>query len=84
LTGKGTAVDVWASGDVLYEASTQTLADSIKLESCLLFDHDQKYGLEVPAALPSLQITGVQTSIPELRNAGWAAAGAICSTTSSP
>jgi transposase InsO family protein len=29
----------------------------------LLFDHDQKYGLEVPAALASLQITGVQTSI---------------------
>jgi putative transposase len=29
----------------------------------LLFDHDQKYGLEVPAALRALQITGMQTSI---------------------
>jgi len=29
----------------------------------LLFDHDQKYGLEVSAAVRSLRITGVQTSI---------------------
>ena len=29
----------------------------------MLFDHDQKYGLEVPAALRFLHITGVQTSI---------------------
>jgi hypothetical protein len=29
----------------------------------LLFDHDQKYGLDVPAAIRALQITGVQTSI---------------------
>ena len=30
---EGTAVDVWLSDDVLYEASTQTLADSMKLET---------------------------------------------------
>ena len=29
----------------------------------LLFDHDQKYGLEVPAAIRSMKITYVQTSI---------------------
>jgi putative transposase len=29
----------------------------------LLFDHDRKYGLEVPAAIGSLQITCVRTSI---------------------
>jgi putative transposase len=29
----------------------------------LLFDHDQKYGLEVGAALRSMQITCLQTSI---------------------
>jgi hypothetical protein len=29
----------------------------------LLFDHDQKYGLEVSAAIRSMRITGVQTSI---------------------
>ena len=29
----------------------------------LLFDHDQKYGLEVPAAIRSMRITCVQTSI---------------------
>jgi predicted DCC family thiol-disulfide oxidoreductase YuxK len=29
----------------------------------LLFDHDQKYGLEVPAAIRSLHITCVRTSI---------------------
>jgi transposase InsO family protein len=29
----------------------------------LLFDHDQKYGLDIPAAIRALQITGVQTSI---------------------
>ena len=29
----------------------------------LLFDHDQKYGLEVSAAVRSMRITGVQTSI---------------------
>jgi putative transposase len=44
----------------------QQLREAFPYESAprfLLFDHDQKYGLEVPAALPSLQITGVQTSI---------------------
>jgi transposase InsO family protein len=29
----------------------------------LLFDHDQKYGLDVPVAIRALQITGLQTSI---------------------
>ena len=29
----------------------------------LLFDHDQKYGLDVPAAFRALQITDMQTSI---------------------
>src|ERR1022692_1147584 len=29
----------------------------------LLFDHDQKYGLDVPAAIRALQITDMQTSI---------------------
>lgn len=28
-----------------------------------LFDHDQKYGLDVPAAIRALEITGMQTSI---------------------
>jgi transposase InsO family protein len=44
----------------------QQLREAFPYESApkfLLFDHDQKYGLEVPAALRSLQITGVQTSI---------------------
>jgi putative transposase len=44
----------------------QQLREAFPYESApkfLLFDHDQKYGLEVPAALCSLQITGVQTSI---------------------
>ena len=44
----------------------QQLREAFPYESApkfLLFDHDQKYGLEVPAALGSLQITGVQTSI---------------------
>jgi putative transposase len=43
----------------------QQLREAFPYESAprfLLFDHDQKYGLEVPAALRSLQITGVQTS----------------------
>src|SRR6266576_6127056 len=52
-----------------YPTSTwiaQQLREAFPYESAprfLLFDHDQKYGLEVPAALRSLQITGVQTSI---------------------
>jgi putative transposase len=44
----------------------QQLREAFPYESApkfLLFDHDQKYGLEVPAALRSLQIMGVQTSI---------------------
>jgi len=44
----------------------QQLREAFPYESAprfLLFDHDQKYGLEVPAALCSPQITGVQTSI---------------------
>jgi transposase InsO family protein len=44
----------------------QQLREAFPYESAprfLIFDHDQKYDLEVPAALPSLQITGVQTSI---------------------
>src|SRR5438309_10121336 len=44
----------------------QQLREAFPYESAasfLLFDHDQKYALEVPAALGSLQITGVQTSI---------------------
>jgi putative transposase len=52
-----------------YPASTwiaQQLREAFSYESAprfLLFDHDQKYGLEVLAALRSLQINGVQTSI---------------------
>src|ERR1700751_5299181 len=45
----------------------QQLREAFPYESAprfLLFDHDQKYGLEVPAALRSLQITGVPTSFP--------------------
>ena len=44
----------------------QQLREAFPYESApkfLLFDHDQKYGLEVLAAIRSLQITGVQTSI---------------------
>jgi hypothetical protein len=44
----------------------QQLREAFPYESApkfLLFDHDQKYVLEVPAALRSLQFTGVQTSI---------------------
>src|ERR1700746_162131 len=44
----------------------QQLREAFPYESApsfLLFDHDQKYGLEVPAALRSLQIMAVQTSI---------------------
>src|SRR5215831_10184234 len=44
----------------------QQLREAFPYESAprfLLFDHDQKYGLEVPAALRFLHITGVQTSI---------------------
>jgi transposase InsO family protein len=44
----------------------QQLREAFPYESAprfLLFDHDQKYGLEVPAAIRSLPITGVQTSI---------------------
>ena len=44
----------------------QQLREAFPYESAprfLLFDHDKKYGLEVPAALRSLQITAVQTSI---------------------
>src|ERR1700745_1947540 len=44
----------------------QQLREAFPYESApsfLLFDHDQKYGLEVPSALRSLQITAVQTSI---------------------
>jgi hypothetical protein len=40
----------------------QQLREAFPYESApkfLLFDHDQKYGVEVPAALRSLQITGV-------------------------
>jgi putative transposase len=43
----------------------QQLRQAFPYESAprfLLFDHDQKYGLEVPAALRSLPINGVQTS----------------------
>jgi transposase InsO family protein len=43
----------------------QQLREAFPHESAprfLLFDHDQKYGLEVPAAVRSLQITGSQTS----------------------
>src|ERR1700756_5856902 len=44
----------------------QQLREAFPYESAprfLLFDHDQKYGLEVPAALRARQITGMQTSI---------------------
>ena len=44
----------------------QQLREAFPYESAprfLLFDHDQKYGLEVPAAIRSLQITCVQTSM---------------------
>jgi len=44
----------------------QQLREAFPYESAprfLLFDHDQKYGSEVLAALRSLQIAGVQTSI---------------------
>jgi transposase InsO family protein len=44
----------------------QQLREAFPYESApkfLLFDHDQKYGLEVLAAIRALQITGVQTSI---------------------
>src|SRR5258708_2221360 len=44
----------------------QQLREAFPYESAprfLLFDHDQKYGLEVPAALRSLQITCVPTAI---------------------
>ena len=44
----------------------QQLREAVPYESAprfLLFDRDQKYGLEVPAALRSLQITALQTSI---------------------
>src|SRR5437660_7654267 len=44
----------------------QQLREAFPHESAprfLLFDHDQKYGLEVPAAILFLQITPVHTSI---------------------
>ena len=44
----------------------QQLREAFPYESAskfLLFDHDQKYGLEVHAGTRSLQITAVQTSI---------------------
>jgi putative transposase len=44
----------------------QQLREAFPYESAprfLLFDHDRKYGLEVLAALRSLQITGLRTSI---------------------
>jgi putative transposase len=44
----------------------QQLREAFPYESAprfLLFDHDQKYGLKVPAAIRLLQITCVQTSI---------------------
>lgn len=44
----------------------QQLREAFPYESSpkfLLFDHDHKYGLEVPAAIRSLQIACVQTSI---------------------
>jgi len=44
----------------------QQLREAFPYESApkfLLFDHDKKYGLDAPAVLRSLQITGVQTSI---------------------
>ena len=44
----------------------QQLREAFPYESAstyLLFDHDQKYGLEVLAAIRSLQITGVRTTI---------------------
>jgi putative transposase len=43
----------------------QQLREAFLYESAprfLFFDHDHKYGLEVPSALRSLQITGAQTS----------------------
>jgi putative transposase len=52
-----------------YPTSTwiaQQLREAFPYESAprfLLFDHDQKYGLEVLAALRSLQIAGVEISI---------------------
>jgi putative transposase len=55
----------------------------------LILDRDAKYGLEVPEALQSMSIAA--SKLPsealgrtELRSAGWAVAGASCSTTSSP
>jgi len=55
----------------------------------LIFDHDAKYGLEVPAAIRSMNITCLQTSVEtpgktELRNAGLAVADVSCLTTSLP
>ena len=52
----------------------------------LIFDHDAKYGFEVPSAIRSLKITPVRTSIGrpgrmESPNAGLAAAGVSCWTT---
>jgi transposase InsO family protein len=44
----------------------QQLREAFPYESVpkfLLFDHDQKYGLEVRAAIRALQITGVRTAI---------------------
>src|ERR1035438_1345296 len=42
-------------------------ANAVRLREFLcfvvLFDHDQKYGLDVPAAFRALQITDMQTSI---------------------
>ncbi len=50
----------------------------------LIFDHDAKYGLEVPAAIRSMKIDCVQTSIEspgrtESQSAGWKAVAATCS-----
>jgi putative transposase len=49
----------------------------------LIFDHDAKYGLEVPAAIRSMKIGCVQTAIQspgrtESRSAGWRAVAATC------
>jgi hypothetical protein len=70
----------------------QQLREAFPYESApsfLLFDHDQKYGLEVPAALRSLQITGRANLNPKplakrcCGTLGRQLAARICSTTSS-
>ncbi len=53
----------------------------------LLFDHDAKYGFEVPSAIRAMKISPLQTSVGcpwqnGVAEPGWAVAAATCSTTS--